>query len=112
MKIMQYNIAIDINVRTDPFVETSNGEDWIFDLGMSGGIDALFYAQHGFSVLAVEANGALVKKVRKKLTKQEFPRLTILHAAIYNSTGEKLKFYLITNIIYTTAPLQHSPPTS
>ena len=88
---MKYNAHMDhISSRTDPFVllkknvclnnfrtsnnkkycflcktqtSTDNGDKLIIDLGMSGGMDALYYSQHGYTVLGVEANGNAVRKV-------------------------------------------------
>jgi len=41
----------------------------VFDLGMSGGMDSLFYLVHGFRVVAVEPNPLLVLDVRSALSR-------------------------------------------
>lgn len=55
----------------------------VFDLGMSGGMDSLFFLIHGFRVLAVEANPLSALDVRHAL-KRYGRRLTVLTAAILN----------------------------
>ena len=92
---MWYNTEMDhISSRPALFTEGDDGDRLIIDLGMSGGMDALYYAQHGFTVLGVEANVNLVRDARKNLPRRDFPRLTIMHAAISETaSNEKLPFY-------------------
>ncbi|CAE8611685.1 unnamed protein product, partial [Polarella glacialis] len=59
----------------------------IFDLGMSGGMDSLFYLVHGFKVLAVEANPMLALDVRTALNRYS-SRVRILSAAIVSDGSE------------------------
>lgn len=60
----------------------------MFDLGMSGGMDSLFYLMHGFRVVAVEANPMMVLDVQTAL-RRFGKRLRILTAAIVSD--EELK---------------------
>lgn len=53
----------------------------VFDLGMSGGMDSLFYLTHGFAVVAVEANPLMCLDVRSAL-RRFGSTLRVLTAAI------------------------------
>jgi FkbM family methyltransferase len=70
----------------------------IYDLGMNNGDDTDYYLRRGFRVLAVEANPALCEASRQRFqTEVENGKLTILHAAIWQQSGETSFFVNIDN---------------
>ncbi|CAE8613558.1 unnamed protein product [Polarella glacialis] len=79
-----------------PPTELSESQALVFDIGMSSGIDSLFYLQHGWSVVAVEPHSLSVLSGRSRLAQYLVSRqLQILHAAVVgpgsltNSDGGK-----------------------
>eukprot|EP00928_Gymnodinium_smaydae_P020342 TRINITY_DN17864_c0_g1_i2.p1 TRINITY_DN17864_c0_g1~~TRINITY_DN17864_c0_g1_i2.p1 ORF type:complete len:533 (+),score=118.80 TRINITY_DN17864_c0_g1_i2:198-1796(+) len=58
----------------------------VFDLGMSGGMDAFFFLMHGFPVVAVEANPLLVADVHAALARHG-QRLRVLTAAVVGESA-------------------------
>lgn len=61
----------------------------IFDLGMNNGDDTDFYLKRGHDVVAVEANPALCERgARRFAAAIGQGRLTIVHAAIWERSGE------------------------
>jgi len=64
-------------------------EDLIYDVGSHTGQDVAYYLSRGFRVVAIDANPALIERVR-----QQFPemvaahRLELVHAAIAREAGE------------------------
>lgn len=69
-------------------------ENLIFDIGMHRGADTEFYLRKGFSVLAVEANPAMITVTADRLHEYvDAGRLTILHLAVADHKGET-EFYV------------------
>lgn len=67
----------------------------IFDLGMHNASDTKFYLDKGFSVVALEANPALVLAAKEKLPDEHASgQLTIVPCALWNKGGEEISFYL------------------
>ncbi|HEX7873693.1 MAG TPA: FkbM family methyltransferase [Sphingobium sp.] len=61
----------------------------VFDLGMNNGDDTDYYLKLGFEVVALEANPALCDKARARFAaKIDSGRLTVVHAAISDRSGE------------------------
>ena len=61
----------------------------IFDLGMNNGDDTDYYLKLGYDVVALEANPALCAKASERFADAvEQGRLTIVHAAIWEHSGE------------------------
>jgi hypothetical protein len=55
----------------------------IFDFGMYDASDTIYYLEEGFSVVAVEANPALVQRARSVLSRYiSDGKLDVVHAAI------------------------------
>ena len=81
---MRYNVVMDhISARSNPFTDdVDNGDRLIIDLGMSGGMDALFYSLHGYTVVGIEANPSMIDSVRETIPRREFPRFTGNHTTI------------------------------
>lgn len=67
-----------------PIADYSNegGELLIFDLGMSGGMDTLFYLLHGFRVVSVEANPMVVLDGYHGGLEQYSERLHVLNSVL------------------------------
>ncbi len=69
-------------------------ERLIMDVGMHSGKDTEFYLRKGFDVVAIEANPALVQKVRSRLSEYlADDRLRIYDVAIADYEGE-IDFYV------------------
>jgi len=66
------------------------GDRLIWDLGMSGGMDSLYYLVHGFKVLSVEANPMLALDVRTALQRYG-DQVHIIAAAIISDISESDK---------------------
>jgi len=61
----------------------------IFDLGMNNGDDTEYYLQLGYRVVAVEANPALCERASRRFAAAlSGDKLTIVNAAIWESSGE------------------------
>jgi len=61
----------------------------IFDLGMNNGDDTDYYLKLGYDVVALEANPSLCHKATERFASAiEEGRLTIVHAAIWERSGE------------------------
>ncbi|SMC94134.1 FkbM family methyltransferase [Rhizobium sp. RU36D] len=70
----------------------------IYDLGMNNGDDTEYYLRRGFRVLAIEANPGLCEAARQRFQTQiEAGDLTILHAAIWQHSGETVFFVNVDN---------------
>ena len=68
--------------------------DLIVDVGMHRGEDTEYYLRKGFDVVAIEANPDLVRDVSLRLQDDcASGRLTVLHIAVADYTGE-VEFYL------------------
>ncbi len=66
----------------------------VFDLGMNNGDDTDYYLKRGFRVIGLEANPGLCEKAALRFaTAIAEGRLTIVHAAIWESSGETV-FYV------------------
>ncbi len=66
----------------------------IFDLGMNNGDDSDFYLKRGLCVVALEANPTLCERAANRFANAiEAGRLTIINAAIWESSGEQT-FYI------------------
>lgn len=75
-----------------------NAMPLIYDLGMNNGDDTEYYLQRGFRVLAIEANPALCETASRRFASEIAQgRLTILHAAIWEHSGETTFFVNIDN---------------
>ena len=69
-------------------------DNLIFDIGMHDGRDTIFYLRKGFSVVGVEANPILAKKVSDDLAEYiESGRLKILNVGLSEVSGY-LPFYI------------------
>jgi FkbM family methyltransferase len=67
----------------------------IYDIGMHTGRDAEFYLKKGFDVIAVEAANFHVVEVKNRLKEYiNDGKLTIIEAAIADSDGKEVSFYL------------------
>ena len=63
--------------------------DLIFDIGMFDGSDTIYYLREGFRVVAIEANPALVERVRGELSSYiASGQLTIINAALSDGEAE------------------------
>ncbi|SIQ60026.1 methyltransferase, FkbM family [Rhizobium sp. RU20A] len=66
----------------------------IFDLGMNNGDDSAFYLERGLRVVALEANPSLCERAAGRFADAaRTGRLTIINAAIWESSGEQT-FYI------------------
>lgn len=67
----------------------AQGSRFIFDLGMNNGDDTDYYLRLGYRVVAVEANPALCGRASSRFSAAlSEQRLTIVNAAIWESSGE------------------------
>jgi len=67
----------------------------IFDLGMHHALDAQFYLQKGFRVIAVEAVPWMIEKAEKSLAQYiASGQLTIVDRAFWSSADEQISFYV------------------
>ncbi|EPF00312.1 FkbM family methyltransferase [Rhizobium grahamii] len=67
----------------------ANGSQLVFDLGMNNGDDTDYYLKRGFRVVALEANPELCERAAKRFEPEvNDGRLTIVHAAIWERSGE------------------------
>jgi FkbM family methyltransferase len=70
----------------------------IFDLGMNNGDDAASYLARGYDVVAVDANPTLCSAARARFAREIGDgRLTIVHAAIWETAGETAFFVNLDN---------------
>lgn len=70
----------------------------IFDLGMNNGDDTDYYLRLGFDVVALEANPALCARASHRFSEAVGDgRLTIVNAAIWESSGETTFFVNLEN---------------
>jgi len=61
----------------------------IYDVGMNNGDDTAFYLRHGFRVLGIEPNPALVATIRKRFSREiESGHLKILNVAVAEEETE------------------------
>ncbi|MBB3319409.1 FkbM family methyltransferase [Rhizobium sp. BK181] len=67
----------------------ASGSQLVFDLGMNNGDDTDYYLKRGFRVVALEANPTLCESAARRFeTEVNDGRLTIVHAAIWEHSGE------------------------
>lgn len=69
--------------------EFARDSNIVFDLGMNNGDDTDYYLKLGYDVVALEANPGLCQKAASRFASAvEAGRLTIVHAAIWDRSGE------------------------
>lgn len=67
----------------------------IFDLGMHRALDTKFYLDKGFSVVALEANPAMVDAARRAhQTSIDAQRLTLVDRALWSTNDEMVSFFV------------------
>lgn len=70
-------------------------EGMVFDLGMHRGLDARFYLDKGFSVVALEANPAMCAAARRAFAAEiAGGRLEIVDRALWHTSGATVGFFL------------------
>lgn len=70
----------------------------VYDLGMNNGDDTGYYLKRGLRVLGIEANPALCQKAEERFADAiAAGRLTVMHAAIWESSGETRFFVNLDN---------------
>lgn len=75
-------------------IEFAQDSRLVFDLGMNNGDDTDFYLKRGFDVVALEANPLLCEKASERFHEEIAEgRLLIIHAAIWETSGE-VTFYI------------------
>ncbi len=70
----------------------SSSEQYIIDVGMNDGKDALYYAKRGYKVIGYEANPGILDEARK-MFQENGVHVDVRNKAISDSGGE-LKFYV------------------
>ena len=66
-----------------------------YDVGFNNGDDSFYYLSRGLRVVAVEANPELVTEGRVRFEPEiSSGRLTIVNAAVWEQSGEKLNFFI------------------
>ncbi|TCL75624.1 FkbM family methyltransferase [Rhizobium sp. BK251] len=70
----------------------------VYDLGMNNGDDAEYYLKRGFRVVGLEANPSLCEKARVRFAREIADgRMTVIHAAIWETSGETRFFVNLEN---------------
>ena len=74
-------------------LDWSHDDTLIYDLGMHTGLDAKFYLDKGFRVVALEANPRACAAAREELSAHG-DRLTVVEAALWERGGEAATFHI------------------
>jgi len=103
ISLQRINVAADSKKIDTPCQDPSIGSDGlghldtrlIFDIGFHIGDDSAYYLSQGYRVVGVDANPAMIQEGHKRFSKEIASRqLTILNAAMWHTSGEKISFYV------------------
>ena len=82
---------------------TNKGDLLIFDLGFNTGDTAIYYLNHGYKVIGVEANEELVNKCLVNYNKFiSDNKLQIINKCISDKTGDEIPFYISNQSIWSS----------